>query len=184
MRSFLINGISEDGSSLVLSNSLEPEDAEAFCNILNDFDIHRNMMSSYFPFPYTLDDAMVFLERNREILGEVFAVDFKIMIEDEIVGLIGLADIDSKNRSAHVGYVTGKKYRNRGIASAALSMVCTFAAQSLGLKKFHTSVMHDNLASIRVLIKCGFKMDGIQSDGFHFNGSSADLFLFSCTLPC
>ncbi|HEY7153883.1 MAG TPA: GNAT family N-acetyltransferase [Gemmataceae bacterium] len=55
-----------------------------------------------------------------------------------------------------VGYWLGKEYWGRGIASAALSQ---FLAQ-VKARPLHAHVAKNNLASIRVLQKCGFTISG------------------------
>ncbi len=55
-----------------------------------------------------------------------------------------------------VGYWLGKEYWGRGIASAALSQFL----QHVKARPLHAHVAKHNLASIRVLQKCGFAMSG------------------------
>ena len=91
-----------------------------------------------------------------------------IVFGEEVVGNIVSWEQSSECR---VGYWLGKKYWGKGIASAALS-------QFLGKVKerpMYARVAKHNIASIRVLQKCGFTIsgddkftgaDGIESEEF------------------
>lgn len=59
-----------------------------------------------------------------------------------------------------IGYWIGKAYWGRGIATMALRLFI----RELGVRPLHASAAKDNLASIRVLEKCGFKLNGSGRD--------------------
>ena len=160
-----------------LTNDLKREDAPVIAKNANDYGIYRNIGGHSFPFPYTESDALDFIEKTRESGKEVFSIDFKILYEGTFTGVIGLSDIDTVNRGAHVGYWISKDLRNRGIATIALSLICDYSRDNLGLNRLYTKVLEYNPASLKVLIKNGFAIEGYQRDSYIFEGKPYSEFL-------
>ncbi|MFG1520111.1 MAG: GNAT family N-acetyltransferase [Thermoplasmataceae archaeon] len=153
---------------LELSNNLTRDDSTEIARCANDYEIYRNIGSHSFPFPYRESDAIDFIEKTRESGKEIFAIDFKILYDGIFTGVIGLSDVDTLNRSAHVGYWISKEYRNKGIMTAALSMVINYSRDTLRLNRLHTKVLEYNPASLKVLIKNGFSIEGFLRDSYIF----------------
>ncbi len=164
---------------IILSSDLDVSMADNLARIANDYTIYTNIGSHSFPHPYTYTDAVDFIQKNRESGGETFAIDFAMLLDSSLVGIIGISDISIVDRSAHIGYFVGKDYRGNGIASAALSVLTDFSFSELKLHRLHTRVFSDNIPSIRVLRKCGYSQEGMEKDAFFWNGSYRDFLLFS-----
>ena len=114
-----------------------------------------------FPHPYTLDDAVDFLNNVRQ--GKMGIVYGMFLNSGELVGVISLTPGRDVNRySAEVGYFVGEQYWNRGYATEALMLVVNFAQYRHGFKRLFAAVFDFNLASMRVLEKAGFKKEGIM----------------------
>jgi RimJ/RimL family protein N-acetyltransferase len=114
-----------------------------------------------FPHPYTLDDAVAFLDNVRQ--GKMGIVYGMFLNSGELVGVISLTPGRDVNRySAEVGYFVGEQYWNRGYATEALMLVVNFAQYRHGFKRLFASVFDFNPASMRVLEKTGFKKEGIM----------------------
>ncbi|MGC8505717.1 MAG: GNAT family N-acetyltransferase [Thermoplasmata archaeon] len=162
--------VSLKSGHLELNNNLGRDDAQAIARGANDYEIYRNIGSHTFPFPYTESDALFFIEKTRESGNDVFAIDFKLLYDGTFAGVIGLSDIDRTNRSAHVGYWTSREYRNRGIMTTALSLICDYSRDDLKLNRLHTKVLEYNPSSLKVLIKNGFAIEGFLRESFTFEG--------------
>ncbi|MCL4342738.1 MAG: GNAT family N-acetyltransferase [Candidatus Thermoplasmatota archaeon] len=81
----------------------------------------------------------------------------------EIVGTIGLHQMDMRNKSAYVGYLTAKKYWKKGYTTEGVSLAIRYAFSVLNLRKVHSSVFAPNEGSLRVLKKNGFMEIGRYS---------------------
>ena len=162
--------ISLKSGHLELKNNLCRDDAQAIARGANDYEIYRNIGSHSFPFPYRESDALFFIEKARESGNEVFAIDFKVLYDGTFAGVIGLSDIDQTNRSAHVGYWISREYRNRGIMTLALSLICDYSRDDLKLSRLHTKVLEYNPSSMKVLIKNGFAIEGFLRESYMFEG--------------
>lgn len=158
------------GNKVSLSNDLREEYAGRIAELANDFDVMKNVAAHSFPHPYRKEDALAYFEMNRENGSEVFAMDFIIFANEEPVGIIGLKDINYADMNAHIGYWIGREYWNNGYASDALKTVSEFVKNEMKLKRLHTGVLDYNTASLKVLLKNGFSIEGYERDSFKFEG--------------
>jgi RimJ/RimL family protein N-acetyltransferase len=108
-------------------------------------------------FPSRNRDA--FMAHWSKILGDKSLIVQTIIFDGRVAGNIGCW-VESDER--RVGYWIGKNYWGKGIASAALSQfLCRMTARPLVAR-----VAKHNIASIRVLQKCGFTI--ASEDRFQF----------------
>ena len=86
------------------------------------------------------------------ILGNPMAVAQTVLLDGKVAGYIGSWQQDGIRL---VGYWIGKEYWGKGVATEALARcLCIVTARPL-----HAHVAKHNLASIRVLEKCGFRLE-------------------------
>ncbi len=164
------------GVSVTLSDDLDLKFAGTVAELANDPEIRRNIGAHSFPYPYRLSDAENFLSTNRSYGSEIFMEDFLVFSGGFLVGVVGLSDINTIDRSAHVGYWIGKKYRNKGYATDALNTICDYAFNVRKLVRIHTKVIEYNLASLRVLLKGGFTVEGFERSSFLYEGTYHSMF--------
>ena len=165
------------GPRLRLSNDLRLKYARQICKLANDPSIARNIGGHGFPNPYTEEDGKIFLEMNRKSGKTYFAMDFLIFNGDDLVGIIGLKDINYTDLNAHVGYWIGKEHWNRGYATEAVSILLDYARKGLGLMRLYTKVLDYNLASLKVLMKNGFKVEGFEHDCYRMDDGFHSMFI-------
>lgn len=114
--------------------------------------------------------------RNRESRLDLMMLD---RAEDRIVGSISLYRPDWDVRAAVVGYGVRGDARGKGYATEALTAVARWALTEGGLQRVALTANTDNLASVRVAERAGFRREGtlrrasLEDDGLH------DLAVFS-----
>ena len=147
-------------TDIIWPESILKATPEALQRIADSKLVARNLRDA-FPHPYTLDDAVAFLDNVRQ--GKMGIVYGMFLNSGELVGVISLTPGRDVNRySAEVGYFVGEQYWNRGYATEALRLVGNFAQFRHGLKRLYATVFDYNHASMRVLEKAGFKKEGIM----------------------
>ncbi|MBW9157796.1 GNAT family N-acetyltransferase [Clostridium sp. FP2] len=77
-----------------------------------------------------------------------------------VVGSIGLMNIDNNIENCEIGYCIGKAFWNKGITTEAFSAVINFAFKEVGFERITGRHNVDNVASGRVMEKCGLKYEG------------------------
>ena len=92
-------------------------------------------------------------------------------------------EIDSSEPSAStVGYIINPIYWNQGFATEAMVGLISFARNELSLKHLSATCDERNIASRRVLEKCGFKLDRIIEGDFVQKGFLRTTLLFTLDL--
>ena len=133
-------------------------DAPRLAELANNENISRNLRDG-FPHPYTIEHAEEFIQKFMEQDPVTF---FAIEFKGEYVGNISLVKgKDVYRKSAEIGYFIGEAYWNKGIATAAVNLITEYGFNCLDIVRVHTGVYEHNLASQRVLVKCGFEKEGV-----------------------
>ena len=129
-------------------------------------------MRDLFPSPYTEADGRAWLDLAT---GPLSAENWAIEVDCEAAGGIGLRpQSDVNTGTAEVGYWLGEALWGRGIATAALSAVTRQALKELGYRRLFAWALAGNLASRRVLEKCGYRLEGLLRQAAIKNGIVTD----------
>ncbi len=141
-------------------------------------DIHRNLQDKaiikwtmHIPWPYKMQDAVKFIRKTHYGIRKKTNFTFGIVYKEtsRVIGVIRIGDIDWKNKNAEIGYWLGKKYWGRGLASEAVRLILKFAFEKLKLHKVYAGLFEENIASRKVLEKCGFRLEGtIRESRFRY----------------
>ncbi len=98
---------------------------------------------------------------------------------EQLVGGVTLSNVRrGVTQSASMGYWLGVSYKNKGYMSEAVNAVQRFVFKDLLLHRLEAASMPGNLASIRVLEKCGFQKEGIARRYLCINGRWEDHILY------
>jgi ribosomal-protein-alanine N-acetyltransferase len=115
------------------------------------------------------------LERHKN--GQV--MPWVLVEGDRIIGAATLTDIvPGPFRSASLGYWVDGGAVGRGLATVAVRAVADIADTQLRLHRIEASTLTNNLASQRVLAKCGFSQIGTAPTYLHIDGAWRDCHLF------
>ena len=81
--------------------------------------------------------------------------------------------VNDFNDSVEFNYATDNRHTNKGYMTEALKRVTQFALEDLGVNRIQGGCVIENLASKRVIEKCGYVFEGVLksyvklSDGYH-----------------
>lgn len=140
--------------SSVRLRPLKIVDAPALADEANDPQVARTLRD-YFPHPYSVDDALRFIERAQEITSPV--TQFVIEADGQVAGVMGIFVGEGvMRRNAEIGYWLGRRWWRRGIATAAVRQIVDYGFGPLALNRVYAEVFGNNPASVRVLEKAGF----------------------------
>ena len=100
-----------------------------------------------------------YLEYLEELYDKAKFYDFGIYLKDsdKMIGTVGFTTINLHKNTASVGYVLNSKYWGHGIAVEALEKIIQFGFETLGFNTLFAKFAEENVASRKVLEKCGFK---------------------------
>jgi len=77
------------------------------------------------------------------------------------------------------GYDLNYNYWNQGIMTETLTAVVDFSVHQLNINRVEASVSVGNVASIKVLKKCGFIEEGIMRSRSFWKGKYHDMMILS-----
>jgi RimJ/RimL family protein N-acetyltransferase len=98
-------------------------------------------------------DRDAFIERWTRVLSDETITTRTILFEGRVAGYIASFERLGK---PEVSYWIGKEYWGKGVATRALSELL----RHLKTRPLYARAARDNIASIRVLEKCGFTISG------------------------
>ncbi len=127
-----------------------------------------------------LEAIRTFLERavlERKAGTELSLCVTEIETED-ISGVIGLKGLDPFTPRAEVGYWIRSTKAGQGYATDALATLIEYSRDTLELVRLDAEVVTTNVASQRVLDKCGFGEEGFKAKGQLCHGHWQDTKLY------
>ncbi len=143
--------------SVCLLRPLVAADALALARHANDRDIWLNLRDR-FPHPYGLSDAEDYI---AAVAARPTQISFGIDSAGEAAGTVSLMlGEDIARRTAEIGYWLGRAYWGRGIMTAAVRAVTTYALATLALDRVFALPFVENEASSRVLERAGYRREG------------------------
>jgi ribosomal-protein-alanine N-acetyltransferase len=99
--------------------------------------------------------------------------------DDALLGGVTLSNIRrGVAQTASLGYWAGQMHAGQGYTTAAVRAVVRYAFEDLDLHRVEAACQPDNIASRRVLEKCGFTQEGMARAYLKINGQWRDHVLF------
>jgi len=161
---------------MISIRAFHPDDEHRLIELANNDRVTR-YLRDHFPKPYTQQDARYWIEEgSSNALGQHFAISLR----GDCIGSVGVYWGQGEYRlSGEVGYWLGEPYWGLGHATAALTLLTDWLLDSTELERFYAQVIDVNLASMRVLEKCGYEHEGIHRRAVCKRGSIHDEHTFS-----
>jgi [ribosomal protein S5]-alanine N-acetyltransferase len=114
--------------------------------------------------------------------GQGHIQPFVIETEGRLVGQMHLFGIAwGSLRSACAGYWVAESVAGQGIMPFALAAACDHAFLVLGLHRVEVNIRPENIASLRVVEKLGFREEGLRRRYLHIDGEWRDHRSFALT---
>ena len=124
---------------------------------INSSDVTSNLSTSR---ALTKDDLLAYYRDSQPPRAYMFAICENR--DERYVGNARLSGVDHDNSRTSYGWFIGDPAdRGKGYGTEALSLLVAFAFSALGLNRVSTSIRADNVASLKVNERVGFKREGI-----------------------
>lgn len=156
------------------------EDAKRIALYANNREIWLNLRD-YFPHPYNIDDAHGFIEMvNCQGPNKIFAIANK----EGFIGVVGIHPLtDIYHCTAELGYWLGEPHWGQGHVTKAVNMMVDYTWKETKLERIEAGVFDFNLASMRVLEKCGFAKEAIRKKRLVKDGKLCDEHMYFLLRP-
>lgn len=135
---------------------------------------------TFIPHPYTEIEASAYIKicHGQYRQKKYHNLGIELSETGEIIGMIGLVNYSAKYRNAEIGYWLGKPFWGKGLASESLELMLKYCFKTMKLHRVYAHVMHPNIGSAKLLIKAGFKPEGIARQQIKKRGKWMDMHWF------
>ena len=103
--------------------------------------------------------------------------------QNRAIGDIGLHPSQHNPQEADVGYSILPAAQGQGVASEALKALCDFAFEQRGMQALNAWVLAQNLGSVRVLEKSGFRRVQVLEKAYLLHGEYHDDWIYRRDKP-
>ena len=157
---------------------MTPADTDDMYEYLSDRDFMKYTATT----PHTSkDETKKMIEKLSQSFhsGKGVAWAVEDIQSGKTIGNIGLYYLDCHRERAGVGYNIHTLYQNRGIATWALENCIEYAFTTLGVRKIEATCKSPNIASVKVMEKCGMKLQGTRYKSSEKDGIMYDVLVYS-----
>ncbi|WP_245586420.1 GNAT family N-acetyltransferase [Olivibacter sitiensis] len=109
----------------------------------------------------SIDDFRDYVRISKLLYQQEKEISFVIILNEITVGRIGLHHLNSKNKSASIGYWLAKDAEGKGIVTKSCKLIIAFGFQQLDLERIEVKVAVNNLKSEAIPRRLNFKLEGI-----------------------
>ena len=107
---------------------------------------------------------------------------FVIEQDGVFVGQLNVANIlFGSVSSCVIGYWVAPEVAGKGITPTAVALVCDYLFNVVGIHRIEIDIRPENLSSLRVVEKLGFRHEGLKQRYIHINGAWRDHYIFALT---
>jgi len=101
--------------------------------------------------------------------------------DGELIGSAGVHQVNREHRRAVTGTLIGRpEYWGRGLAGEMVRLRTAYAFEQLDLHKILSDAAHGNNASLRMLMRVGYRIVGLYRDHYIRDGEWLDFYLLEC----
>lgn len=161
--------------SVVSLRAIEPEDLDVLYEIENDKELWNvgctNVPYSRFTLHNYIADCANDIYTDKQL---------RLMIvnaEGAVVGIVDLVNFDPRHQRAEVGIVIMRKFRRKGYASAAVSLLMDYSKDNLHIHQLYAFIGDSNEASKRMFSSLGFRQCASLKDWLFNEGQYQDALL-------
>lgn len=155
---------------------LEESDVPALFRVFS----HEEVMRYWSSLPMqSADEAAALLAHIRRCFDEKSLFQWGVVLHEtnEVIGTCTLAQLDSRNRRADLGYALARDHWGRGLMLEALCALFDFGFGELNLHRLEADVDPRNEASLRLLERLGFTREGFLRERWLIGGGVQDTVL-------
>lgn len=157
----------DEGDSNALLNILSDEDVTKYSNIkpVNDVKDVNNLLNN-FKKEYYDERAIIWSICNKKY-------------DNEVIGLFRCYDMDLEQRRARIKFELDKKFWKQGVMTEVLKTAIPYGFNSFNFNRIDALVDIGNSASMGLLLKCGFKTEGVLRQYEYIGDRLSDIVIFS-----
>jgi ribosomal-protein-alanine N-acetyltransferase len=113
-----------------------------------------------------ITEAVAAIENSKQRFVSKESINWSIVFKDKnrVIGGLGFYFLDRVYYKVDLGYTLARPYWRRGIATEAGRAVMQFGFETLRLHRINVDTRIDNIASVRLMEKLGFRHEGVRRE--------------------
>ena len=116
-------------------------------------------------------------------LDDQSGMPFVIEVQGQLQGQLNVANVMYGSvSSAVLGYWVSPEVAGRGVMPTAVALVTDYLMDQVGLHRVEINIRPENVASLRVIQKLGFRYEGLKQRYIHINGAWRDHVCYAVTV--
>ncbi|HEX8370647.1 MAG TPA: GNAT family protein [Pyrinomonadaceae bacterium] len=134
--------------------------------------------------PWATDDysaaaAREFIVKNLKRLAESGCFALNLVWQGKIVGSVGFHNLDSNNKSAHIGYWLTKEAQGKGLVTRCCRVLIDYLFDELKLNRIQINCNVKNVKSRAIPERLGFQLEGIHRKIEFFDNRFGDWAIYA-----
>jgi len=111
------------------------------------------------------------IREELRLFGSKKEIRFGIVLKEtgKAIGIVTLRHINQVTKTAETAFWIGRKFWGKGLATEAVGLALDFGFKELQLHRICAWTVEENIASRRVMEKCGFKLEGVMREVYFMN---------------
>jgi RimJ/RimL family protein N-acetyltransferase len=151
--------------------------SQHYADWLNNPEFNKYLSTAYNH--QTIESCSAYLQSYEGQTNSVLLGIF-LKTNDSHIGNLTLSFIDWYNKSCWVGISIGRKeYKGKGMAKEVLLEIAKYCFDQLDLHRVQAGVNANNIDSLSLFTKCGFKVEGLLRSSNNINGKLEDSYILS-----
>jgi ribosomal-protein-alanine N-acetyltransferase len=153
---------------------LTHEDADGMMAIFGDPEMMRYLKQ---PLRDTHEKAIELIDLLMDWYQKQESINWGITLpdDDHLIGMCGMADWERDDRRVDIGYQIIRAHWGKGYATEAARAIIGWCFENLDLHRVQADCTDGNIASEKVMLKCGFKVEGVWRESCWEHGRFVDI---------
>lgn len=168
-----------ESERLVLKSPLNIINAEQLLKTINHTETLQYLAAA--PKNYTIDSAKRFLSYLNKKIESPNSLELGAFIKsnNEYIGMITLVNINMNEHVCELGYWISKPFTGKGLAIEGCQKLIQYAFNDLKIKRIDAFVIRENMKSISLLERLGFKQIELLINNTENDGVLVDRYKYS-----
>ncbi len=106
-------------------------------------------------------------------------ITYGVLQNEELIGTVGFHHSDMRNEKTEIGYWLAPRFHGKGLGTRSVRLAIDAAFQFTSVNRIEAKIQPDNHASIQLVNKLGFLLEGVERQGIKFGKTYKDHQVFS-----
>jgi ribosomal-protein-serine acetyltransferase len=153
--------------------------SEAIFNLIEKNRPYLRQWLPWVDYSISVEDTKKYIQSSLMRYSNGNGFDLLILLNNEIVGVIGLREIDHFNKTTSIGYWLGKDFQGKGLMTKSCRALTNYCFESLNLNRVVVNCATENYMSQAIPERLHFFKEAVVRQGEFLNGRFVDFFVYS-----